>query len=273
MQARPLTGSARSTADSFYVPDGATFLSTEYTRGPWDPRFQHAGPPAALMARAIEHLDGGEGFSVSRITVDVLRSIPVGPLTVDARLVRPGKRVQLAEARLSDDDGEVALARAWRIGREETQAEATTPEAPPFAGPDEAAVAPAFDPWKGPSYFSAVEWRPATGAFMALGPSAMWMRMRVALVDGEEPSPLTRVMVAADSGNGISMELPIATHMFINTELSVHLFAQPVGEWVCLDARTRIGPHGVGLATSVLYDASGRIGTGNQTLLVGPRAG
>lgn len=69
------------------------------------------------------------------------------------------------------------------------------------------------------------------------------------------------------------MELSIATHVFINTELTVHLFTQPVGEWVGLDARTRIGGHGVGLATSILYDASGRIGTSNQTLLVGPRTG
>jgi Thioesterase-like superfamily len=260
-------------ASSFYIPDGEGFLSTEYTRGPWDPRYQHAGPPAALMARAIEHLDGGEDFSVSRFTVEVLRSIRVGPLTVQARIVRPGKRVQLAEAVLSDENGEVALARAWRIRRGETQAEATALETPPFAGPANAAVNPEFDPWKGPSYFSAVEWRQATGAFMTPGPSATWMRMRVALVVGEEPSPLTRVLVAADSGNGISMELSLATHVFINTELTVHLFTQPVGEWVCLDARTRIGRHGVGLATSILYDASGRIGTGNQTLLVGPRAG
>jgi hypothetical protein len=260
-------------ASSFYVPEGDRFLSTEYTRGPWDPRYQHAGPPAALMARAIEALDGGELFTVSRFTIEVLRSIPVKPLTARARMVRPGKRVQLCEAFLSDEDGDVAVARAWRVRRGDTQAEATAPETPLFAGPADAAASPEFDPWKGPSYFSAVEWRQATGSFMAPGPSATWMRMRIALVDGEEPSPLTRVLVAADSGNGISMELSLSTHLFINTELTVHLFAEPRGDWVCLDARTRIGPEGVGLASSILYDASARIGVGNQALLVGNRAG
>jgi hypothetical protein len=256
---------------SFYVPDGDGFESTDWTRGPWDPRFQHAGPPAALMARAIERLDGGEEFAVGRFTVELLRSIPVGRLTVAAVMARPGKRVQLAEATMSGEGGVLAVARAWRIRREPTPAEASQPEPPPFPGPEVLAPGPAFDPWKGPSYFSAVEWREARGSFMAAGPATTWMRMRGVLVEDEAPSPITRVLVAADSGNGISMELPLETHVFINMELTVHLFAEPIGEWVCLDARTRIGSEGIGLASSVLYDTRRRIGLGNQSLLVRPR--
>src|SRR5450759_412746 len=106
---------------------------------------------------------------------------------------------------------------------------------------------------------------------VAAGPATTWMRMRGVLVEDEAPSPITRVLVAADSGNGISMELPLETHVFINMELTVHLFAEPIGEWVCLDARTRIGSEGIGLASSVLYDTRRRIGLGNQSLLVRPR--
>jgi hypothetical protein len=252
---------------AFYVDDDGRFESTEWTRGPWDPRFQHAGPPAALLGRAIERLDGGEDYAVARFTVELLRSIPVGPLTVDSSIVRPGKRVQLAEAMLSDADGTIALARAWRIQREAT-AEATAAEPPPFPGPEHSSPGPVFDPWNGPSYFAAMEWRHAAGTFMTPGPATTWMRMHDQLVDGEQPSPLTRVLVAADSGNGISLELPLDTHVFINTELTVHLTCEPSGEWVCLDARTRIGSDGVGLATSVLYDSARRIGIGNQALLI-----
>jgi hypothetical protein len=45
----------------------------------------------------------------------------------------------------------------------------------------------------------------------------------------------------------------------------------PVGEWVCLDARTRIDGRGVGLAESRLWDQTGRVGRGNQSLYVAPR--
>lgn len=258
-------------AMAFYVPDGKRFVSTEWTRGPWDPRYQHAGPPAALLGRAIERLDGGDEFIVARFSIEILRGVPLSVLAVDARLVRPGKRVQLAEATLSDGDGDIALARAWRIRRTDTADEQSLPERAMFAPVEEVDPATDFDPWHGPSYFSAVEWRVAAGDFLSAGPATVWMRMNGALVDGEQPSPLTRVLVAADSGNGVSMELSLATHVFINTELTVHLFREPVGEWVCLDARTRIGADGAGLASSALFDSTGRFGVANQALLVRPR--
>ncbi len=258
-------------AIAFYVGTEGRFASTDYTRGPWDPLYQHAGPPAALLGRAIERLDDGDDFTVARLTVELLRSVPLGVLTVEARLARPGRRVQLAEASLSDDEGVIATARAWRIRRTNTAAEESAPEPGAFAAAADLAPSAEFDPWGGPSYFSAVEWRIAAGEFMRPGPATVWMRMRGALVDGEAPSPLSRVLVAADSGNGVSMELDLQTHLFINTELTVHLHREPVGEWICLDARTRIGPAGVGIATSTLFDSVGRVGVASQALVVRPR--
>lgn len=253
---------------AFYVPDGDGFRSTDWTRGPWDARYQHAGPPAALVGRGIENLDPGEDFMVARLSVELVRPVPLHVLRVDARLVRPGRRVQLAEAILSDDDGAIALARAWRIRREGTAVEQSDVEAPPFAGPEACPAMAELDPWSGPSYFSAMESRLAAGDFLTPGPATVWMGMKGELVEGERPSPLVRVLTAADSGNGVSMELPLATHTFINIELTVHLFREPEGDWVCLDARTRIGPQGVGLASTALYDSSGRIGAAHQALLV-----
>jgi hypothetical protein len=258
--------------DAFYVRDGDSFSPTAWTRGPWDPNAQHAGPPAALVAGAIEALEPAESWQVARFTLEILRPIPLAPLRVEARVVRPGKRVQLAEASLLDERGQVARASAWRIRRSDNEVPAAGGERPPFEPPGDAPPAPTFDPpWEGESYFTAMEWRVARGAFFEPGPAAVWMRARVPLVDGEQDSPLTRVLVVADSGNGISSVSSPLEYLFINTELTVHLFRLPVGEWVCLDAVSRIDPSGIGVAESVLWDEDGRIGRGNQALLVSPR--
>ena len=88
------------------------------------------------------------------------------------------------------------------------------------------------------------------------------------VVAGEEPSPEQRAVAVADFGNGISSELDFATSIFINPDLTVHLVRPPEGEWVCLDARTRFGPPGTGLAESALWDGRGRIGRSLQSLYV-----
>jgi hypothetical protein len=259
----------RAVSDAFYVPDADGFLPTEWTRGPWDPGAQHAGPPAALVARAVQALD--PELQVARFTMEVLRPVPLTRQRVEAELVRSGRRVSFARARLADDAGDIALAGAWLIRPAQDPQREVNLEPADLPGPDDSTGPFAFDPWNGPSYFSAMDWRFARGVFFEPGPAAAWMRMKVQLVEGEEPSPLTRVLVAADSGNGISTELPIDEFLFINTELSVHLARMPEGEWVCLDAVTRIGERGVGLAESVLWDRRGRFGRGSQSLLVAPR--
>lgn len=255
--------------DAFYVADGDAFVSTEWTRGPWDPRAQHAGPPAALVGRAIEQLDPA-GFQVARFTMEILKPIPIARLTVDVDPVRTGRRVQYVQASLTSEGTEVARASAWRIRTSEDPMPATPVERPPFAGPAESQEIPP-DPDAGLGYFGAMAWRYARGSWAERGSSSVWMRMRVPLVEGEPIAPLSRVLSAADSGNGVSAVLDFRTHLFINTELTVHLMRMPEGEWVCIDAETRQDANGIGVAQSVIWDEQHRLGAGAQALLVGPR--
>jgi hypothetical protein len=258
-------------ADAFFVRDGDRYLPTEWARGPWSPESQHGGPPSALVGRAIEALEPAGELQLARFTLEILRPIPIAPLIVDARVVRPGKRVQLAEATLSDEKGEVARAHAWRIRPADEPHATIALEPAPYPPPEES---PDFDtyipPWE-PSYMTAMETKRAHGSFLEPGPAAAWMRMRVPLIEGEDAQPWDPVLCAGDSGNGISAVLPPDRYLFINTELTVHLVRPPVDEWVCLDAVTRIGPRGIGLAQSILWDRDGRIGAGAQSLLVAPR--
>ncbi len=99
----------------------------------------------------------------------------------------------------------------------------------------------------------------------------MWARQGVALVAGERPTGLQRLFVVADSGNGVSSVLDPLEWLFVNSELTVHLYREPAGEWIGLDAATAIGPDGVGTAFSVLHDGEGPVGRGAQALLVRPQ--
>ena len=109
------------------------------------------------------------------------------------------------------------------------------------------------------------------GTFDEHGAATAWSRMQVALEAGEAPTPLERLLVMADAASGLSAALPWDRWLFVNVDLGVHLEREPEGEWLAMDARTRFGPAGAGLCTSVLSDARGRVGVTTQSLLVGPR--
>jgi hypothetical protein len=255
-------------AAAFYLPRGdGRYLATEHTSGPWDTRLQHAGPPAALLARELERCEPRPEMLISRVTFEILHAVPVGELEVSARVARPGRSVELLEASLLAGGREVVRAAAWRLLRA-ADGTGTAPVYEPPPLPDHEAPMPAqLDS----GYLRAVEWRPVRGGFLEPGPAAAWTRLRMPVVEGEEPSGLERLLAVADSGNGISGVLSMSEWWFINPELTVHLEREPRGEWICLDAATSIQPGGAGLATSTLSDSDGAVARGAQTLYVARR--
>ena len=118
-----------------------------------------------------------------------------------------------------------------------------------------------------PGYADFIESRVAEGVFFK-GPSTVWFRMRYPLVEGEAPSALARVLVAADSGNGISAALDFGRYIFVNSDLTVNLLRPAQGEWICVEARTLLGPAGGGVAEARLFDVNGLIGRSTQSLAV-----
>jgi hypothetical protein len=257
-------------ADCFYESDGDRYVATELTRGPWDPDAQHAGPPAALLGRELERLEEADEFQICRLSFEIMRSVPIAPLRAEARIVRPGRRVQLIEATLSDSDGEVMRARGWRL----RPAPVELPPLPALEPPvpvDDAEPREFLPTGQDVGYHTAMDYRFVAGAFLEPGPATVWMRLRQPLVDAETPSPLQRVLTAADSGNGVSATLDWRRFLFINVDLNVHLERMPSGEWICLDAVTLPQANGVGTAESLLLDERGRIGRALQTLLIADR--
>ncbi|HEX8742287.1 MAG TPA: thioesterase family protein [Thermoleophilaceae bacterium] len=254
---------------SIYVADGDSYVPTALARGPWDPGAQHGGAPAALLARELERESGGLGLV--RITLELLRPVPLEPLTVATRVVRGGRRVQLTEATLAAGGTEVCRALGLALARPAGASPEIAAAAAPLPPPDGVEPSPS-PPGEKPMFGGdGVELRFVKGRFQEPGPAAAWTRLRVPLVEGEDPTPVQRVAAAADFGNGVSAALDWTDHVFINPDLTIYFVRPPRGEWVGLDSRTAVEADGVGLSESVLHDRDGVIGHAAQALIVGAR--
>jgi hypothetical protein len=275
--------------EALFVADRGRVMPTDRARGPWSPDALHGGPVAALVARAVETLVPDDPVHVTRLTVELLRPVPVAPLTVTASLVRPGRKVQLVDVRIDAGGRDVVWGRALRVRTATTTTDArdrspwgelpdATDEGPVPGVDDDAppppdAGEPSPEPVGGYLAFhnTGTEMRFVSGRFDGPGPAAVWVRLRVPVVEGEEPTPLQRVAAAADFGNGVSSVLDFARYQFINPDLTIYLHRPALGPWVCVDAATRLGLPGTGVAQSVLWDGHGPIGRALQGLVVEAR--
>lgn len=208
---------------------------------------------------------------LARATFEILKPIPIGTVKVEAEVVRPGRSVELIEGTLSSGGTAIVRARGWRIRTAQLNLDSAPPPETPPPGPREAQERPFFQTGADIGYHTAMDVRFVSGAYVDPGPATAWMRMRVPLIEGEQPDPRDRVLVAADSGNGVSAPLDYHRWVFINADLNVAFRRPPRGEWVCLDATTWAEPDGVGLTDTALYDEEGLVGRATQSLLLSER--
>lgn len=256
--------------------DGDTFVATELARGPWDPGSCHGGAPSALLAALVDATPSLVPMRGVRLTYDLLRPVPVGPVVARTEVVREGKKVQLVEAHLTTPDGvELVRCRALRVrdGDVDVPDGAEDDAPPPSPGPDEAArdVPRTGEAW-GTGFWTAVDIRALQGTVLGdAGPGTAWFRLTVPIADRVPTTPLARVAAAADFGNGLAPPLAIDAFLYLNPDLTVDVHRLPVGEWVALDSRSVAQRSGVGLTTSTLSDERGRIGVALQSLFVEAR--
>ena len=259
---------SRRVADALFVRDGDEVAPTGLTGGPWSPEAQHGGPPAALMAGEIERSLRYE-MAIVRITVELLRPVPLEPFIIHTAVIRPGRRMQVMEAQLHRADKLVARAFAVCIRKSEIEPptdQLSEPVPPPPSQGDPARMFARA----GGFVNDAMEIQMLAGDFIEPGPGKAWFRLRVPVVEGTEPTPVETTCAAADCGNGVSNWSPDRSWLFINPDLTVYFARPPEGQWVLLDSVTMLHTSGTGLAESRLFDLSGRFGRSAQSLLVEP---
>jgi len=250
--------------------DGDLLVPTDHARSPWDPGMQHGGAVSAVLARALERV--APDFQLARLTVDLLAPVPLAPFRVDADVWKPGRRLQLARATLTMQDGrEMARAGAVLLHRQELHDLPEDTAGPPLPGKPGEGELDDFDRGTDDAFHrTGVEMRWIEGTWRR-GPGTVWVRLAHPVVDDEDPTPAMRAAAAADFSLGVSRVLAIREWIFINPDLTVQLHRPPVGEWVALDARSIAEPGGVGLSIATLHDGSGPVGTAQQTLYITPR--
>jgi hypothetical protein len=256
--------------DAIYRVDGNRVITSPHAAGPWDARMQHGSAPASLVVWAAEAIPTPVPMHIARVTIDLMRPVPLTELTLETEVLREGRKIQLCAVRLLAGNVVVVGATVLKI---KTQVLTLPSEAVDVAvelpGPDQARVEqPSFS---SSPFTACVSMRAARGRFGVPGPGAIWYRVDRPLVESSPVSQAMRAVVAADFCNGTSAVLDFQEWTFINADLTVSLAREPVGEWILLDAESWIGRDGAGLAMARLADVRGYFGRAVQSLVIEKR--
>lgn len=250
---------------------GRTAHTTKWAGGPWNPEQQHGSAPSSLVAYIAEQIPAKQPMRIARLTLDLLRPVPVAPLEIETEVLREGRKIQVVTVTLSADGAAVVRARVLKVRALEV-------DLPPTAAlPHVTLPPPPASDFKNPlpnassPFVSGISMHMVKGAFRKPGPAAVWCRSDRPIIEGVAITPVMRAAVAADFCNGVSSVLDFNDWTFINGDLTISLARQPVGEWILLDAESWIGPEGAGIAFGKLGDAQGYFGRAIQSLIIDPR--
>ena len=253
-----------------FARDGARVRPTPFTRGPWDPGLLHGGPVGALFAETLqEAMD--PAYAPVRLTVDLMKPVPLDDLAFTATVVRTGRRLQLLEGELRFQDAAVARATLLALRPVPLEGEGFNPAVVvPADGPDDAVDHWGLDPDSETFIGGGMDFRFILNEGQ-LGGGVAWFRLRRDVFDdGVAPSPLARAAAASDVGGAVSArrggEFPSVS--FINADISVHLARPPDGEWIRLTSSSTWEPTGIGAVASELSDAAGPFGRAHQALVL-----
>lgn len=257
--------------DAIFRIEGRRAITSPNAAGPWSPDMQHGSAPTGLVTWAAEAIATPVPMQIVRLTIDLMRPVPLTPLDIETEVLRQGRKIQLCEVRLSA--GGVLVVRATVLKIRVAAAQALPPEiadAPiDVPGPEQSPVEPGD--FSSSPFVSGMSMRAARGGFAKPGSSAIWYRVDRPLVEGAPISQVMRAAVASDFSNATSVALDFRHWTFLNADLTISLARQPIGDWILLDGDCWIGPDGAGLAMARLGDQRGYFGRAVQSLVIEKR--
>ncbi|MEY8837882.1 thioesterase family protein [Cribrihabitans sp. XS_ASV171] len=257
----------------FRRTEEGVFLGNDPARGPWSSDHCHAGPVTGLCARAAEGAIGPEKM-LTRLTLDVLKPLPLAGLRVKAEVTRNTRTLATTRIEVHALDGTLCMtASSMHLVRKELGDVPTVHVASPAwdeAERDASLLIGALH--DKPAFGQFVEMAYPQGGSRDPGPKTIWMRTPQ-LLQGEEQSPIQSICALADCGNGISWNEPPVRFGFMNTDLTLQIHREPEGEWMASESLSHWHGNGVGMSQSILHDTKGPVGVALQTLVLHPMQG
>jgi hypothetical protein len=259
---------------ALYRREDDAFVGTGCTRGSWHANGQSGGAVLALLGHVLEDVATIVPMSISRLTADLVRPVPVGePLWVDTHVVREGKRIQVADLVVRSREAECVRGRVLRIRDDDVRA------GPPLPQAGGAGSGPPDLPR--PEDLDGVDHLPGVADFLRLGAElrrttepgpdgsfCVWVRLRVPVVAGEAVRAGSRTALPMDCVNLIGVH-DLAGVRAVNPDVSAHVARPPEGEWTALLGTTRFAPEvGHGVSVAHLADRRGIFGVTSTSQVV-----
>ncbi|MEX0316604.1 MAG: thioesterase family protein [Ruegeria sp.] len=246
------------------------FLGNDPARGPWSVDHCHAGPVTGLVARAAEAAVGPDKM-LTRLTLDVLRPLPLAGLRVRSETVRNTRTLATTKVEVHDLDGTLCIAAtSMHLTRKELGEVPTAPVTPlRFEDAEQGETLLIGSLHDKPAFGNFIEMAYPKGQELKPGPKTIWMRVPPLLAD-EVPSPIQSMCALADCGNGISWNEPPTRLGFMNTDLTLQVHREPESNWLASESASHWHGTGVGMSQSILHDTRGPVATALQTLVLHP---
>jgi len=253
---------------TLFIEKNNGFLATDYSVGPWSKIHQHGSPATMLIGKVLQRTSK---LALARLTIEILRPIPVGLISIETERLRPGRFVEIWGAKLYCNKKEIIRASGLFLKPDNVQFDAPANDLTNIVLPQDSQPIPFIYSKPGVNFANSVEMRIAHGKFMS-GHAAVWIRPLVTLIEGQPLSALDRLLLVADCGNGIGGFLDIEKYSFINPDLTVYINRLPNSDWVGIDSKSFGQKNGIGLSDSIIFDEQGFIARANQSIIIRKQA-
>eukprot|EP01127_Copromyxa_protea_P002230 TRINITY_DN12123_c0_g1_i1.p1 TRINITY_DN12123_c0_g1~~TRINITY_DN12123_c0_g1_i1.p1 ORF type:complete len:266 (-),score=27.84 TRINITY_DN12123_c0_g1_i1:52-849(-) len=240
----------------------AHYRSNIHAQGAWNPHEQHMAPATGIICSELAQFLPRENMRMGRVALDIFGLIGFGEFSITTRMIRAGKTIELVESEMQVNGKTCVSARAWKMMTQDTSMIAglednrvTTPEALP--------VWQGMGCWPG-GWIKSIETRSDE---RRPGKGLVWVKSKVDMVEDQETPDFIRLLGLVDGANGIVPRCdPREGWAFPNLDLQMHLYRQPQGQWLGLEATQQYGFDGIGLTSAILHDEVGPFGRSEQIL-------
>lgn len=254
-----------------YEKNGNVYTPSEHALGPWGPTALHGGATAGLMGHALELASDRDDLQFARMTLDMFRPVPLSPLTVESRIVRDGKRIQIIETTVIAAGKEVAKGTGLKLKQTEIELpDGVTLASDTLTDPEQletmSMVGSTNQSNLPPGLHYNLQMKRISG-FTAKGEGQAWFYMPLEVVKDKPTTPFVHMCMISDFGNGTGQIYVKNSMGSINADISLHLHRIPTEKWIGFDSKTEMQLNGVGIILTKLYDTKGPIGHISQCVM------